>query len=276
LIAQTLTNFLKRRGPAIVLLTLSVAGSAFFSRAQTSNSTSGARGVVRLRAQFKSGSATRKLARKRFFLIKGSLEQNKALVEKIQRQPVITRDCYYAGIGASAQLANWMRENDCESVYCREIEEKDLEGLNAPPEFLAALAAGEKELKSRDLARKWLTNYLPEQLRDGFYKKQRAEIDALVSEAETKSGAKVVSVMTDRYGTAYFTDLEPGAYMLSNLVSTELETGTAIWNCDVPVKPGDLATEKPFLISNQKDKNVKCVAVETPLPSCDVYRRNDR
>lgn len=258
------------------LLIAFAAGSAFFCFAQTSHSNTGARGVVRLRALAKSGSTTKKLARKRFFLIKGSLEQNKTLIEKIQRQPLITRDCYYAGIGASPQLANWMRENDCESVYCREIEEKDLEGPNAPPEFLAALAAGEKELKSRDLARKWLTNYLPAELRDGYSAKRRDQIDALLKEAEASSGAKVVSVMTDRNGTAYFTDLEPGAYTLSNLVPMEIEAATAIWNCDVPVKPGDLATEKPFLISNQKDKNVKCVAVETPMPSCDVMRRNDR
>ena len=34
------------------------------------------------------------------------------------------------------------------------------------------------------------------------------------------------------------------------------------------LKPGDLATEKPYLISNRNDKNVKCVAVEKPLPAC--------
>jgi hypothetical protein len=273
-------NNLLRRAPVIVLLitllTSLAAISAFVSVAQTANPNSGARGVVRLRAQVKVGSANRKLARKRFFLIRGSLEQNKTLIEKIQRQPLITRDCYYAGIGASAQLANWLRENDCESVYCREIEEQDLAGPNAPPEFLAALAVGEKELKSRELARKWLTNYLPAELRDGFYEKRRTEIEALLGEAETTSGAPVVSVMTDRNGTAYFTDLEPGAYMLSNLVPTEVEASTVLWNCDVPVKPGDLATEKAFLISNQKDKLVKCVAVETPRPVCDVQRRNDR
>lgn len=260
----------------IALLISFAVVSALFSGAQTVDSNSGARGVVRLRAQVKVGSANRRLARKRFFLIRGSLEQNKALLEKIQRQPLLSRDCYYSGIGASPQFANWLRENDCESVYCREIEEKDLAGPNAPPEFLAALAAGEKELKSRELARKWLTNYLPAELRDGFYQKRRAEIDALRGEAEKTSGALVVSVMTDRNGTAYFTDLEPGAYMLSNLVPTEVEAATVLWNCDMSVKPGDLATEKAFLISNQKDKLVKCVAVETPLPICDVQRRNDR
>lgn len=250
--------------------------SAFLCVAQTPESTSGARGVIRLRVRPKFGESTRGLARKRFFLIKGSREQNKNLIETIQRPPAMTRDCYYRGSGASEQLINWLRENDCESVYCREVEQKDLEGPNAVPEFVAAIAAAEKELGSRELARKWLAVYLPETLRDGYYKSRRAQIEGIIKQAETTSGDKVHSVMTDRYGTAYFTDLEPGTYTLSNLVPVEIEASTAIWNCEVKVKPGDLATEKPFLISNRNEKNVKCVAVETPMPVCDVQRRNDR
>jgi hypothetical protein len=42
----------------------------------------------------------------------------------------------------------------------------------------------------------------------------------------------------------------------------------ATWNCEVQVKAGDLATEKPYLVSNRKEKNVKCVAVEKPMPVC--------
>ena len=250
--------------------------AAFLCVAQTPESIPGARGVLRLRVRPKFGDATRGLARKRFFLIKGSREQNKNLIETIERPPAMTRDCYYRGSGASEQLINWLRENDCESVYCREVEQKDLEGINAVPEFLTAIAAAEKELGSRELARKWLAVYLPENLRDGYYKSRRTQIEGIIKQAETTSGAKVLSVMTDRLGTAYFTDLEPGTYTLSNLVPAEIEASTAIWNCEVKVKPGDLATEKPFLISNRNEKNVKCVAVETPMPVCDVQRRNDR
>jgi hypothetical protein len=36
----------------------------------------------------------------------------------------------------------------------------------------------------------------------------------------------------------------------------------------VQIKPGDIATEKPYLVSNKIDRNVKCVAVEKPLPAC--------
>ena len=74
--------------------------------------------------------------------------------------------------------------------------------------------------------------------------------------------------MTDRNGTAYFTDLEPGTYVLTNLLATEVGQSAASWNCEVQIKPGDIATEKPFQVSNRKDKNVKCVAVEKPLPPC--------
>ena len=75
--------------------------------------------------------------------------------------------------------------------------------------------------------------------------------------------------MTDRNGTAYFTDLVPGTYVLSGLIPIELDQTSVSWNCEVQIKPGDIATEKPYLVSNTKDRNVKCVAVEKPLPSCE-------
>lgn len=228
----------------------------------------GPRGVLRLRVRVRISDATKGLARKRFFLVKGSLEQNKALIEAMDRQPLTSRDCYYLRAGATKELINWLKENDCESVYCRELEAEDVEGPHAVPEFANALTAGEKTLGSRQLARKWLTVNLPEKLRDGFYRERQTEIAAIVKQAEAASGAKVLSVMTDRNGTAYFTDLEPGSYTLSNIAGTEIGPNVSMWNCEITVKPGDLATEKPYLISNRNDKNVKCVAVEKPLPVC--------
>jgi hypothetical protein len=260
---------LKRLAPVAALALLSL----IVVPAQESAPPAGARGVIRLRARVKLGNSTKGLPRKRFFLFPGSLDQNRNLVETMERHPVVTRDCYYRNAGASEQLINWLRESDCESVYCREIEPNDLEGPTAVPEFRTAIASGEREFGNRQIARRWLAVNVPESLRDGFYKQRRNDIEAIVKQAEAHPGAKVISVMTDRNGTAYFTDLEPGTYTLSNIIPVEIEASTAMWNCEIQVKAGDLATEKPFLISNRKDKNVKCVAVEKPIPVCNVPTR---
>ena len=222
-------------------------------------------GVLRLRVRVKldDNSPLRGLPRKRFFLIPGTLEQNRALLEAIERQPLTSRDCYYQKIGASAALIDWLKEDDCESIYCREVEKDFVTGPKAVPEFVTAFAAGQKEYKNDETARQWLTTNLAPDLRDGFYRDRRSALQALLKQAPA-----VQSVMTDRNGTAYFTDLGPGTYVLSNLIPTELSQTLVTWNCEVQVKAGDLATEKPYLISNRKDRLVKCVGIEKPKPVC--------
>lgn len=228
-----------------------------------------ARGVIRLRVRPKLGSAPKGLARKRFYLIRGGLEDNKSLIEKMSRSPVLSRECYYRNIGASEAFIKWLKDNDCESVYCREIEPKDLEGGGAVAEFQVAYARGEKEFGDRDLARKWITVNLREEFRSGFYHKRQAALRLLIKEAEGISKTKVTSAMTDRNGTAYFTDVEPGTYVISNILPAEIGVNSILWNCEIKVKPGELATERPYTLSNQKDKNVKCVGVEQALPPCE-------
>jgi len=223
-------------------------------------------GVLRLRVRVKADDASvlRGLARKRFFLIPGTLEQNRALIDAIDRQPVTTRDCYYKKLGASAALIDWLKEGDCESVYCRGVEKDYVTGPKAVPEFASAFAASQKEFRSEETARQWLTTNLAADVRDGFYRNRQGVLDALLKQA----GGAVHSVMIDRNGTAYFTDLGPGTYVLSNVIPTELGQTLVTWNCEVQVKAGDLATEKPYLISNRKDKLVKCVGIEKPKPIC--------
>src|SRR5688500_9949699 len=227
-------------------------------------------GVLRLRARVKltDSAPLRGLARKRFFLIHGSLEQNRALVEAVERQSLVTRDCYYTRNGASPALINWLKEGDCESVYCREVDQDFVSGPKAIPEFVTAFAVSEKEFGSAGIALKWLTTNVPPNLRDGFYRDRKNVLNALVKQAQTTSGAPVQSVMTDRNGTAYFTALGPGTYVLSNLVPAELDQNLATLNCEVQIKPDDLAAEKPYVISNRKDRLVKCLAIEKPTPPC--------
>ena len=224
-------------------------------------------GVLRLRVRVKADDTAplRGLARKRFFLIPGTLEQNRTLITAIEQQPLTTRDCYYKQHHASTQLIAWLQEGDCESVYCRSIENEFVTGSKAVPEFATAFAANHSQFGNDVIALQWLTNYLDPDLRDGFYKDRQHTLETLLKQGQL---GMIQSVMTDRNGTAYFTDLGPGTYVLSNVIPTELQQTLVTWNCEVQVKPGDLATEKPYLVSNRKDKLVKCVGIEKPKPIC--------
>ena len=234
-----------------------------------------ARGVIRLRVRVGQGNKARGLQRKRFFLIKGSLADNKTLIAELERQPIVSRDCYYRNQGASTALIDWLKKNDCESVYCREVEQKNVEGIEAVPEFQRAVAVGEKEFGSRELARKWLTVNLTDGLRRGFYETRQQQLQTLLNQIRNPHQTSVASIMTDRNGTAYFTDIEPGTYIISSVLPIEIGNTSSLWNCQVTVKAGDIAIERPFLISNpgNKDprdaKNIKCVSVEKPLPVCE-------
>jgi hypothetical protein len=223
-------------------------------------------GVLRIRVRVKADDAAplRGLARKRFFLLPGTLEQNRALLDAIERLPLVTRDCFYRKLGASQELIDWLKTGDCESVYCREVEQEFIAGPKAVREFATAFTTSQKEFGGDETARKWLTTNLDPNIRDGFYRHQQNVISTLLKQATTHR-----SVMTDRNGTAYFTDLGPGTYVLTNVIPTELGQTAVSWTCEVQVKQGDLATEKPYLISNKKDRLVKCAGVEKPIPACE-------
>jgi len=228
-------------------------------------------GVVRLKVRYKSAEGTKDLARKRFFLIKGSLDQNKPLIEKIKQTNIESRECFYRSQSASEPLIKWLRDNDCESVYCREVEDKYLSGPDAVREFQTAFEQALAELKNRDAARRWLPNYLPPQIRSGFYDAKQKAIQALVSETESSTRKPVMSIMTDRKGTAYLTNIEPGIYTISNLVGSETEKTSLLWICEREVKATDLgvAMKRPMMLSNEKDPKVKCEVIERPLPVCN-------
>src|SRR6266852_8706608 len=133
---------------------------AFAFVAHTQTPSPATRGVIRLKVKYKSGDVTKELPRKRFFLIKGSLAENRALIDAMTTHEPMSRECYYRTLGASEALIKWLRDNDCESVYCREIEEKYVAGSDAVPEFQAAYNQGLRDFKAPELARRWLTTNL--------------------------------------------------------------------------------------------------------------------
>lgn len=262
----TTSNRITKRAVTLALL-FCVAALTF---AQTPTAMPDARGVIRLKVKVRPVSAATGLSRKRFFLIKGSLAENQALIDSMKQRPVTSRDCYYRSIGASEALIAWLKQYDCESVYCHEVS--DWKEVDAVPEFQRAVAAGEKEFGSRDLARKWLTVNLPEQIRDGFYRQQQRDLRTLIE----NSKATVTSVMTDTQGTAFFTDIEPGTYVISNIIRTEASDKASLWTCEVKVEANDISMvmDRPYQISNTKDmkpamlKQTKCYSEELPLPTC--------
>jgi hypothetical protein len=230
-----------------------------------------ASGVIRLKVRYKSGDLTRELPRKRFFLIKGSLQDNRSLIDAIRKTEIMSRDCYYRNKGGSAQLIKWLNENDCESVYCRQVDDTYINGSEAVPEFKAAYDQALQELKTPEVARRWLANYLPAEIRDGYYNSKQKAIGDLIKQAEASTGRPVMSIMTDRKGTAYLTGIEPGTYTISNLVGSETEKTSLLWICEREVKATDLsiAMKRPFTLSNEADPKVKCEIVERPLPICN-------
>ena len=230
-----------------------------------------ASGVVRLKVRYKSAEGIKDLPRKRFFLISGSLEQNRSLIDKIKETAVRSRECYYRSHGASAALIKWLKDNDCETLYCREIEEKYLAGPDAVPELQKAFAQALNELKNREVARRWLTNYVPPEIRSGFHDDREKTIQALLSGGDATTKPNVMSIMTDRKGTAYLTNIAPGTYTLSNILPSETDTTSITWICEREVKTTDLgaAMKRPMILSNEKDPKVKCEVIERPLPVCN-------
>lgn len=229
-----------------------------------------ARGVIKLTvAPTIDGAANRRLSRKRFFLIKGSLQENQSLVESINSNAMPSRECYYRSIGASEQLRKWLKDNKCDSVYCREVEDRYVEGDEAVPEFREAFQKGLKEFGSREVARKWLTNNLRKEIRDGYYELKQATLLRLIKEAEEVSKAKVLSVMTDSKGFATFTEIEPATYIITNLIPSETGNTQMLWVCEYVMTPKRLEVEQNVKLSNQDEKNFKLCVVERPSSPCE-------
>jgi hypothetical protein len=206
----------------------------------------------------KIGSKKEQPFRKRFYLLRGGLEANKALVERLRAVEPASRDCFYCRSKASPEFIDWLREKNCETPYCREITAEDVKKV---PEFLAAYRKGLTQFRRPELARKWITTNLPAGLREGIYRQKKTLLAGLLGDA-----TPIQSVMTDSNNAdANFIDIPMGEkraekFFVSNLLPVEMDGKGYIWVCEIEITPGKLAS----LPLHTK----KCETIIRPLPVC--------
>jgi hypothetical protein len=254
------------------------------------------KGSIRFTAQVEINGKTEKLDRKRFYLIRGSRQQNAALLKTLAETTITSRDCYYAdlrrqGRKISDEFFCWLKTNDCVTPYCREIKTKE-EALSVP-EFALAYNKGLREYGGSVLALKWLTTNLPDDIRNGYYEQQKPVLKKLVELARfyaqevtrAKKGTAVAagdgfqSVMTDRLANAFFLDVEvippeskkTETYLITNLLPVVFGDTSYVWTCEVEIDPSK--PQAPVVLKNEIGKK-KCEVVmkkltdDCNLPDC--------
>lgn len=225
-------------------------------------------GSLEVSGRVKIAGKSEKLTRKRFYLLRGGLEANKPLIEKMKAASVTSRDCFYCTQKASPEFVAWLKAEECESPYCRAITPEDTKKV---PEFQAAYDKGLKQFRNKPtIAQQWLTTNLAPDLRDGFYKQQKTSINTILGSVKP-----IQSSMTDSVSVkAIFIDipLSTGGkptetFLVSNIIPLEFGGKSYLWACEIEVgaaKKVTLALQVPDTGKTVK----KCEVLVRDLPQC--------
>jgi len=228
-------------------------------------------GVLEINGRIKVEGKQERLKRKRFYLFRGGLDANKALVERIRAAQYVSRDCFYCKLNASPEFRTWLKAEDCESPFCREITAED---AGRVPEFKAAMDKGSRDFARKpELARKWITTNLAPGLRDGFYLQRKKSIDAILA------GVKPLQTgMTDSVSIkAIFIDIpiSPPAgkatetFLISNLAPFEIGAKGYVWACEVEIG-ADKKAVRSLPVPEPGKRAEKCEVFIRDLPACDA------
>jgi hypothetical protein len=247
---------------AVVLLTLQIAGTA----QQT-----GATGSLEVNGRIKVEGKQERLKRKRFYLFRGGLDANKALVDRIRSAEFISRDCFYCRMNASPEFRAWLKAEDCESPFCRQITAADAARV---PEFKAALEKGARAYARRpNIALEWLTTNLAPGLRDGFYLQRKKTIDTILASLKPLQTGMTDSVSVK----AVFIDipLAPPAgkstetFLISNVAPVEIGSKSYVWACEVEIA-ADKKAVRSLPVPEPGKRADKCEVFIRDLPACDA------
>jgi hypothetical protein len=227
-------------------------------------------GVLEVNGRVKVEGKQERLKRKRFYLFRGGLTANKALVDRIRAAEFVSRDCFYCRMNASPEFREWLKAEDCESPFCREITDDDAARV---PEFKAALAKGTQQFARRpNIAREWLTTNLASPLRDGFYLQRKSAIETILA------GVKPLQTgMTDSVSVkAFFIDIpvtlpagkSTETFLISNIAPFEIGAKSYVWACEVEIGP-DKKAVRSLTVPEPGKRAAGCEVFVRDIPACD-------
>lgn len=224
-----------------------------------------AKGSLEVSGRVKINGKQEKLSRKRFYLLKGGLKENQDLIARLRTSEIKSRDCYYSQMQASPQYICWLKAENCESPFCRDVTADDVAKV---PEFQAAYKKGLTQFKGLEtIARDWITTNMPPALVSGFYRERRTLTDGLFGSLKP-----IQSTMTDSVTIrAIFIDIpldipsgkKTGTFLLSNILPIEFGTKSYLWACEVEIGP-----DKPTVFSLKLPEGGK------PVKNCEIFVRD--
>lgn len=249
----------------ILLLALSTGSVAVI--AQPSAGT-----VVVKGAQVKGKDKRRALDRKRFYLFEGGLAANQPLIDRIRTAQITSRDCYYVGLKASPCLLAWLREENCETPFCRVVKREDIAGV---PEFQAAYDKGVTLYNRKpDIALSWLLNNMSASLVSGYYRQQKGLVATILGDLKPVQSTMATSTAAEANFVGVSAGEKPTKYLISNILPVEIDDKSLVWACEVDVSRNKIATVALQLIVDPKRKN--CVQIVNELKACAVETCNKK
>ena len=214
-----------------------------------------------LKIDGKSGA----VSRKRFYLLKGGLKDNKELIARLRTAEIKSRDCFYSQMKASPQYICWLQAENCESPFCRTVATAEIPQV---PEFQAAYKKGLTQFKGLEtVARDWILTNMPDTLTSGFFRERRTLTSTLLGDLKP-----VQSTMTDSVTIkAIFIDIpiNPPAgkktetFLISNILPLEFGTKSYLWACEV-----EIGAEKKAVFS------LTLPEANKPVKNCEVFVRD--
>ncbi len=241
----------------ILLLALSTGSAAAIAQAPASAGT-----VVVKGALIKGKDKRRALDRKRFYLFKGGLGENQPLIDRIKAARITSRDCYYVGLKASPCLLAWLREENCETPFCRKVKREDIASV---PEFQAAYDKGLTLYNRKaDVAVSWLLNNIPANLVSGFYRQQKSLVATILGDLKPVQSTMTTSTAAEGNFVGVATGDKPTKYLVSNLLPVEIDDKSYVWACEVDVSRNKI-TSLPLSLDPKKKG---CTLVVSDLKSC--------